>query len=74
MWQQSLLDTYEADAPDAGIHSRVLWRLCRALSEEEVEFIVIALCTVRDELSMYEGRIWKGGEVVRRWQHEPAPS
>lgn len=53
-WQQSLIDTYEADAPDAGIHSRVLWSLCRAFSEEEVEFIIIAFRAVRDKLGMYE--------------------
>lgn len=53
-WQQSFTDTYEADAPDAGIYRGVLWSLCGALSEEEVEFVIVALGTVRDELSVYE--------------------
>lgn len=50
--QRSFIDTYEADAPDTGIYSGVLWSLCGALSEEEVEFVVIPFCAVRDELSM----------------------
>lgn len=56
-WQPSLTDTYEADAPDAGVHGGVLRSLCRALTEEEVQLIIIALCAVRDKLSVYERRV-----------------
>lgn len=48
--QRSFIGTYEADAPDAGIYCGVLWSLCGALSEEEVEFVIVPLCAVRDEL------------------------
>lgn len=52
--QRSFIDTYKADAPDAGIYSRVLRSLCGTLSEEEVEFVIVPLRAVRDELSMYK--------------------
>lgn len=52
--QQGLTGTYEADAPDAGVHGGVLRSLGGALPEEEVELVVIALRTVRDELSVNE--------------------
>ena len=41
---------------NAGVHSRALRRLYGPLTEEEVELVIVALGTVRDELGMDERR------------------
>lgn len=45
---------YQADAPDAGVHGGALRRLGRALAEEEVQLVVVALRAVGDELGVDE--------------------
>lgn len=62
---------YQANAPDAGVHGGALRRLGRPLAEEEVELVVVALRTVRDELGVDEGRVC-GWEAVS-WASSSPP-
>jgi len=52
--------THQADAPDAGIDPGAERGIRRLLPEEEVEFVIIPLAAVRDELGTDEGRVCKG--------------
>ena len=58
--------SYQADPPNAGVHGRALRRLYGPLTEEEVELVVVALGTVRDELGVDERRVCRRAGVSRQ--------
>lgn len=74
-WGHSWSSTYQADPPDTGVDSGALRRLSRPLPEKEVEFVIIALSTVRDELGVDEGRVCR--RIGGSWAYpllDPFPS
>lgn len=58
--------THQADAPDAGIDPRAHRGISGLLAEEEVEFVVVPLAAVGDELGTDEGWVCKGTGQCRQ--------
>lgn len=65
--------THQADTPDAGVDPRAHRGVSGLLAEEEVEFVVVPLAAVGDELGADEGRVCKGTGRCRQPGGTPGP-
>lgn len=65
--------THQADAPDAGVDPRAHRGVSGLLAEEEVEFVIVPLAAVGDELGADEGRVCKGTGWRRQPGGTPSP-